>query len=237
MSCPRLPDALLGDVDPAHVAGCAECAAAVRDGDRLHDLLGQVALPKPSPAALQRASAPILAELKRPRPYAWAMQAAAAALGFVAPILFAHHRDPQGWTAALAVLAAAAALAATAGALRGGALVALAASAGFAFAEGGVPGFSNVKLHVDFACFFIEASAAILPLGAAAWMSRRSLRPGALSQAAAAGALAGQAALNLVCGVHYEAPHLWTFHVAGVAAAALAGFLLEQRLVPRAAAA
>jgi hypothetical protein len=76
----------------------------------------------------------------------------------------------------------------------------------------------------------VEIAAAALPLGAAFWISRNDLRPGALAQAAAAGALAGQAALNLCCGAHQQAPHLWMFHVAGVAVAALAGWILEGRL-------
>ena len=40
----------------------------------------------------------------------------------------------------------------------------------------------------------------------------------------------GQAALHLVCSAHGEAPHLWVFHAGGVAAAALAGWALQQRL-------
>jgi hypothetical protein len=128
------------------------------------------------------------------------------------------------------VLAASAVLAATAGTLRAGGLVVLAASAGFAVAEGGIPGFTGAGLEMDYACFGIEMAAAALPLGAALWMSRSNLRPGALAQAAAAGALAGQAALNLCCGAHHHAPHLWVFHVSGVAAAALAGWILEGRL-------
>jgi hypothetical protein len=232
VTCPHAPAALSGaEVDPAHLRTCADCAAAMREGEKLHRLLGRAQLPGPSPEALRRAAAPILADLRKPRP-AWLPQALGAMAGFVAPLLFFQHQDAQGWTAALVALAAATLLAATAGALRAGALVALAASAGFALAAGGVPGFSNVGLHVAPACFFIELGAAALPLGAALWMSRRSLRPGALAQAAAAGALAGQGALNLVCGVSYEAPHLWTFHVAGVAAAALLGWILEQRLLP-----
>jgi hypothetical protein len=61
-------------------------------------------------------------------------------------------------------------------------------------------------------------------------MFRRNPRPGALAQAAAAGALAGQAALHLGCSMHAQAPHLWVFHVGGVALAALAGWLVESRL-------
>jgi hypothetical protein len=239
LSCPHTPDALLGEADPAHVRTCAECAAAVQDKEKLNALLGKALLPGPSAAAMQRASAPVLAELhaeaqqrafapKKPR--AWAVQGIAAAAAFAAPLLFLHRHNASAWTAALVVLAASTVLAATAGTLRAGALVVLAASAGFAVAEGGIPGFSNVAFNVDYLCFFGELGAAALPLGAALWVSRNGVRPGALAQAAAAGALAGQAALNLCCGAHEQAPHLWLFHVSGVAVAALIGWVLEGRL-------
>jgi hypothetical protein len=248
LSCPRAPEALLGEADPAHVRTCAECAALVQQNEKLNALLGQAVLPGPSAAAMQRASAPVLAELhaekqqralspKKVRQGAWAVQGIAAVAAFAAPVLFLHHRDASGWTAAAVVLAASTVLAATAGTLRAGGLAVLAASAGFAVAEGGIPGFSTVSLNVDYACFFVELGAAALPLGAALWMSRNSVRPGALAQAAAAGALAGQAALNLCCGVHDRAPHLWMFHVSGVAAAALIGWVLEGRLTAQRAAA
>jgi hypothetical protein len=244
LSCPHTPDALLGEADPAHVSGCADCALAVREGEKLHALLGRSRLPAPAAAALQRASAQVIAELRAgsraeargpaavraPRKSAWAVQGIAAVAAFAAPLFFLHHRDASGWTAAIVVLAASAILAATAGTIRAGALVVLAASAGFAVAEGGIPGFSGAGLEVNYACFCLELAAAALPLGAALWMARSNLRPGALAQAAAAGALAGQAALNLCCGAHNEASHLWTFHVSGVAAAGLAGWVLEGRL-------
>jgi hypothetical protein len=238
---------LLGEADPAHARTCAECTAALAEGGKLNALLARAALPSPSVAALQRASAPVLAEMhaekqqralapKKARRGAWAAQGIAAVAAFAAPLLFLHHWDATGWTVAIVVLAAATVLAATAGTLRAGGLVVLAASAGFAVAEGGIPGFSVTSVSIDYGCLFVELAAAALPLGAALWLSRRDLRPGALAQAAAAGALAGQAALNLVCGAHQQAPHLWIFHVAGVAAAALIGWTLQARLTPAAAA-
>src|SRR5213075_415824 len=160
----------------------------------------------PSEQALQRARDAVLAEMGRPAPAlsgAW-LKAAAAIAAFWVPFLFSRHREPEAWTAALAVLALATALAATAGALKAGALVALAASAGFAFAAGGVPGFPSAlatQLGVD--CFIVEMVSAAMPLGAAAWLARRgNLQPGALAQAAAAGALAGQALLHVTCRAH-----------------------------------
>jgi len=112
--------------------------------------------------------------------------------------------------------------------------VAISASAGFALAAGGVPGFPHAGAglvpRVGADCFFVEMIAAALPLAAAAAQFRRDPRPGMLATAAAAGALAGQAALHLGCSAHDQATHLWVFHVGGVALAALAGLFIEARL-------
>jgi len=162
----------------AHARGCSGCMEALREGEKLVAALASAELPPPSRRALRRASAPILAELT---PSRWPLRAAAAVAAFAIPILFSHHRDLEGWAAALLVLTLATALSATAGTLHAGAWVALAASAGLAIGAG-------------------------------------------------AGALAAQAALHLACTAHAQAPHLWVFHVGGVAAAALAGWMLQRRL-------
>jgi hypothetical protein len=233
--------ALLPEGDPEraafleHARSCAECMQAFRQGEKLALLLQQAPLPAPSPEALQRARQAVLGEMRPARPLGL-LPAAAAVLAFVVPLLFARHLDAEGWGAAILVLAAATALAATAGMLKAGGLVALFASAGFAFAAGGVPGFPHPgaglvpKLGME--CLIVELIAAVLPLAAAAMQFRRDPRPGALATAAAAGALAGQAALHLGCSAHGQAPHLWIFHVSGVALAALVGWTLEGRLSP-----
>src|SRR5206468_4512326 len=95
----------------------------------------------------------------------WGLKAAAAIAGFFVPVLLAKHLELAGISAALVVLAAASLLAATAGTLRAGALVALAASAGFAFAAGGVPGVwpqqSDLR-PVELMCTTFELIAAAL---------------------------------------------------------------------------
>jgi len=227
-----------GDPDRAefleHARGCAECTQALHEGEKLQRLLGEVRLPAPSEQALQRARGPVLAGL-RPAAQGWWLRGAAAIAAFVVPLLFARHKDPEAWAAALVVLALATALAATAGALKAGALVTLALSAGFAFAAGGVPGFpSALAAKLGAECFTIEMISAAMPLAAAAWLARRgNVQPGALAQAAAAGALAGQATLHLGCSAHGLPAHLWVFHVGGVLAAAVIGWLLEGRLSAR----
>jgi hypothetical protein len=212
-----------------HAHTCAGCMEALREGEKLFAALGRAELPGPSPQALQRASAPILAELK---PLRWPLRAAAALAAFAIPVLFSRHRDWEGWAAALLVLGLSTALSVTAGVLRAGAWVALAASAGFAIAAGGIPGFGGggeglaVRIGVD--CFGLEMLGAAVAAGAALrWGGRAA---GSLPAIAAAGALAAQAALHIACGAHDQAPHLWVFHVGAVAAAALAGWALERRL-------
>src|SRR2546430_1185976 len=132
-----------GDLDRetffAHARGCSGCMEALREGEKLVAALASAELPPPSRRALRRASAPILAELT---PSRWPLRAAAAVAAFAIPILFSHHRDLEGWAAALLVLTLATALSATAGTLHAGAWVAHAASPGPALGAGGLPGFA-----------------------------------------------------------------------------------------------
>ena len=232
--------ASLPDGDPErekyllHARGCEACLKALREGEKLMRLIEASPLPAPSREALQRASAAIAAELRAPAPARWIWPAAAAAIAaFSVPILLSQQLDREGIGAALIVLLAATLLAGTASALRAGALVTLAASAGFALAAGGVPvALFRTPVHIGgIDCLFNELVAAALPLLATAWMFRRRLFPGSLATAAAAGALAGQAALHIGCSGSHSAAHRWVFHVGGVAAAALLGWVVEGRLV------
>jgi hypothetical protein len=218
----------------AHARECPGCLEELRKSEKLVRLLESARLPAPSPEALRRASAHVLAGLARPR-MAWAARGGAAVAAFALLLLAARHRDPEGWAAALIIAALAAALAATAGVLRAGALVGVAAAAAFALAAGGAPGFAvagqmgGLVPDVGAECLLAELLAAALPLAAAVWTFRRDPRPGSLAQAAAAGALAGQAALHIGCSAHAQAAHLWVFHVGGVLLAALAGWVIEGR--------
>lgn len=217
-----------------HARGCDACLTALREGERLMRLLEASPLPAPSRAALQRAAAPILSALRPARPR-WVWVAAAAAVpGFLLPLALAGHLDGEGRTAAVVALLAAGLLAASAGALRAGAMVVLTASAAFALAAGGIPGwpFGRALQGGELSCTFFELAAAALPLAATAFVFRGNQRPGALAQAAAAGALAGQAALHLACAGSHNVTHLWVFHVGGVLAAALVGWAVEGRLAP-----
>lgn len=222
-----------------HARGCDACMRALGEGAKLMRLIEASPVPAPSREALQRASAAIASELREssrlqaPARPKWIWPAAAAAVAaFCVPLLLSQHLELEGLGAALVVLFAATLLAGAAGALRAGALVTLAASAGFALAAGGVPVAllaTSVRTGgID--CMFNELVAAALPLLATAWMFQRRPFPGALATAAAAGALAGQAALHIGCSGSHNAAHLWVFHVGGVAAAALLGWVVEGQL-------
>jgi len=214
-----------------HAKGCPGCLEALREGEKLVGLLERVRLPPPSAEALARASSPVLRAL---RPTRWPLRAAAAIAAFAIPVLFSRHRDWEGWIAATLVLALATALSATAGAIRAGAWVALAASAGFAIAAGGIPGFDGTEglaIRVGLECFGLEMLGAALTAGLLLWREGRNAT--SLAATAAAGGLAVQAALHLICGARGEAPHLWVFHTGAVAAAAFAAWAIQARLQPR----
>ena len=93
--------AALPDDDPdragflEHARSCAECTAALRQGQRLQQMLGEVRLPAPSPEALRRAREPVLAEM-RPAARGWWLRAAAAVPPIVFPVVPAPKVTPHG---------------------------------------------------------------------------------------------------------------------------------------------
>jgi len=213
----------------SHARGCPGCMDAFREGELMLAALSGSRLPPPSAAALRRASSAVLAEL---RPSHWPLRATAALVAFAIPVLFARHREWEGLVAALLALALATALSATAGALRAGAWVALAAAAGFAVAAGGIPGLpgtaSGMATRVGIDCVAIELLGGAITSGLV--LLRLGGRDGSLATTAAAGALAAQAALHLTCSANDNAAHLWVFHVGGVLLAAALGWTLQQRV-------
>jgi hypothetical protein len=210
----------------AHAAGCPDCLLALRQAEAMLLLLDSVPAELPSAASLARAARQIRAELRLLR-LAPALRACATVLAWAVTIALERHLAATGWTASVAVTGLAAALAALVGAPRLAVLGAVAASAGLAIAAGGMPGLvSNVGTY----CVVIEQPCALLPAAAVVWHARRgaTLSAWSLAQAAAAGALAGAAALHLSCPAHHATAHLWVFHVGGViAAAAIAAALAK----------
>jgi hypothetical protein len=215
-----------------HARTCADCTRALTDS---RHLLGMVdvalaALPAPSPAALARASAAVLAELE-PRRGAVAATAGAGRLaGAVAaaviaawalPLALARGPIAAGAPFALSFgLAAVAAVASVATVRWGGRVAAvfplLSALTAFLVGTGRALDAAG-GLH----CALVETMTAA-GVGAAAWLAARGVakappRPDVVVAAVGGGALAGHAALHLACGAATELPHVLVFHTGPVA--------------------
>jgi hypothetical protein len=216
----------------AHAQTCAACARAIVEGRRLLALLDATILPAPSPAALARASATVLAELDAQHDAAGvhlgagrlaAAVAAAVVAAWALPLALARGPIATGSPFALSLGLAALAAVASAATIRWGgrvaaafpvlsAVTALLASTGRGLDAGD-------GLH----CAFVEAMTAA-GVGAAAWLAARALartapRPEVVVAAVGGGALAGHAALHLACAGASELPHVLVFHTAPVALA------------------
>jgi len=209
----------------AHASGCAGCARALREGERLQVLLsGWVPAPLPA-GALERASREVREQLRRDarrRRIGAVAGVCGSVLVFVA---FGRGRSPSvsDWALAAALWALAVALAATASRkpMHTTAL-AVAGAAGAAILSA-TPGPFAAPLGLE--CLATEVASAAIVVGAV-WLAHRagttSPVRSAIAVAAAAGALAGDAALQLTCAAHTALPHVLTFHVGGVVLAAAA---------------
>ncbi len=217
----------------AHAAGCEGCARALREGERLQAVLGEWSPAPLSAAAFGRAAQAIEAELTREARRRSVWSAAAAAAFMAALVATARHRggSAMDWGAAgvLAVLA----LILTALSGRRPAVVvagAVAAAVGVAVVVGH-PGPLEPGQGAE--CLGWELLAAAVVVGAG-WFALRGRGPlparWPAAAAAAAGALAGDAALQVTCAAHEMGPHLLVFHAGGVLLAALAASLVWRPL-------
>jgi hypothetical protein len=212
----------------AHAANCPDCARALLEGARLHALLGEAPQPAPpSPAALSRARARVLADLRPPRSGAIAVAAAVAtgwplvvllerALGRSNESLGSPHGAESLTLVALAVVAPL--VFRRAGLLLVAVLVVIAAA--FAIVTADATATTGI-----FGCLGIEVLAGVVPLATTLFLVRRGQAAGGAARfgaVAAAGALAAQAGAHLTCPNH-AMPHLLAFHFGGVVAAALVG--------------
>jgi hypothetical protein len=210
-----------------HARSCPECAAALREGERVLALLDALPPPPPpSPDVLRRASAKIVADLDRAaRGSAWSLLAppAALALGWALLVSLARHLfgEPTAWVESVVVLCLAAGglfAARQWGPLAVGAIVALSGLlAVYAGASNALSPLLGLK------CAALELAAAALPFATTLWVWRREGGWAPLAGAAAAGALAGQAALHLTCEARAAMPHLLAFHFGGVLLASVLG--------------
>lgn len=239
-----------------HLERCETCRARVAE---VVDLLGELdawQVPPPTVEALGNAREVVLAAMALeadpleadmvadgvladgvlPRPDVSALSAGrawpsmlatfvgGAALAAVAKQHSGHLHD---WVEAGAALALAVGLAYFARASRRFGAVGFAVGASFVLALVGaaLPGLSPA---IGLKCFLFELATATLP-GAVAWRAGRRGEKATIALAAAAGALAGMAALHVACPVHEERAHLVVFHVGGVVVAGLLGALIDWR--------
>jgi len=218
-----------------HAAACPECARALEQAERLQALLlATGADPTPAVGPLARARAAVGAELRlarAARPWTAAGLGVAAAGAGTLGLLLAHQRDGGAEAIAAALgLGLCATVAAVAGAVRP--VLAAALGAGIALAFAAIVGrgdLGSVAGAPGWACSSEELAAALLPLaGAAAVVWRGWLPPSALAPAAAAGALAGEAALHLTCHAPRTEAHLVIFHAGAVILAAVIGAVIGE---------
>jgi len=213
----------------AHAADCPGCVEALQRGSKLAALLDALPPPEaPPPVVLARVAAEIRAETERANVLSSRATAAAVAVAWVVLLVFSrHHGGSSTWIGG-ALLGLGAVAVALLGVRVGGyaALGAAAVSVAFTLAVGhGGDLEPDTGLH----CFLSELISAGVALGVTLWVRSRQGElsgVGLLAAVTAAGALAGQAALNVVCSTRDALPHLLAFHSGGVLAAAAIGALI-----------
>jgi hypothetical protein len=224
-----------------HARDCHECAKVLAEGERLLALIDALPPPPaPSPELLQRVAAEIRAELAQaapaPRLAYWprspmaVVAVALVLLGFAYSILEWYHRPvPASRWIEAAIVAGLAAAGAAITVLRRTPWVPLAVlgvSVGFALLRG--DSHPIVRAHDCTVLELIASGMAFVPI--AAFVAIGRVRGGTVTLAgmSAAGALAGQAGLNVVCIGSARLQHLLVYHAGGVVVAALAAALLAQ---------
>jgi hypothetical protein len=241
-----------------HLVMCRHCRAYVRQLETTTQALGKLPEPEVPPqlmddllrrfdgwevsrhATEQHPTVPKAAFLapasrREPRPRAFAaVLAVFAVLALIVAVASHRSRSPADWVVASALAASAFALAAVASRFSLGGVAAGVSAALMAALLAG--GGGSLDLSTGLHCLAIEVASAAAVAGAAWLPIRRGLASSqarhALPAAAVAGALAGDAALQITCGAHSVLLHLVVFHVGGVLVAA-AGALLALRAWPR----
>jgi hypothetical protein len=225
-----------------HVAGCPACEAWVRQLQVVARAAG--ALPAPElPDALaaelmrrfddwqargaRAALAPVGATSPtRPRPSLLAALAVAVAGSVLVALARNPSHAPQDWALGIGLAGTALALAAWLRSFTPGFALAAGAMALLAALVRGREGALDVASGLE--CLMTEALLAAGGAGAAWLVLRRGAagvpRP-ALAAWAVAGALVGDAALQVTCTQHASLPHLLAFHAGGVLAVVVLGWL------------
>jgi hypothetical protein len=202
----------------SHASGCAECARALREAEQLHSMLA-AAEPDLAGDALGRAYTEIREQLHREARRRLLGSIAALCVSAVLLIGFARIRSPSivDWTLAVVLWVTAVGIAAAASKRP---LLATASAVVASVLAGVVSGASGpLAPSLGLECLATELASAAVVVGAL-WLAIRggttSPARSAIAAAAGAGALAGDAALQVTCAAHTAAPHLMAFHVGGV---------------------
>lgn len=229
----------------AHARECAACAAALEQGQLLVALLDAApAPPPPSKEALARAAAAVAAEIaaeeaqRAPSRVAFALPVAAVGVAWAFELAIAkrlEHDATHVMVAAALALGAIGLAAASAKLPRAAIVVAALTSAAVALAMGSS---SGLEARIGAKCTLLELVAGALPWVVGYVVARRSRRTFDVAQGAglaAAGALAGHAALHLACKVAHADAHLLVFHLGGVVLAPLIAWITGRALARRVA--
>jgi hypothetical protein len=212
----------------SHASGCAECARALREAERLQTLIAGWGPGRLPVGALERAGRDIVVDLRREARRRALASIAAVCIAVLVFVVLARNRSgsTEDWSRAAVLGGFAIFLAAFA---RRCPLLVVGMTMLAALAAGIVSGGTPLAGAPGVHCLATEAASAAMVVGAV-WLVIRggttSPARSAIAAAAAAGALAGDAALQISCGAQAEVPHLLAFHVGGVLLAAAGASLL-----------
>ena len=239
---------LLGLIDALPAPAAPSAAVLRRVAEEIHaeieaERRAAAARPEPLAAALPGATVPARAPVPARALKLWPARPVALAAASVVVVAFAalivriYHRPvaPTIWIEALAVVGLAAAGAALCILKRSPWIPAglLGVSIGFALLRGHGDG---IGAHDCTVLELVASSMALVPAGILVALRRVPGGAVTLAGMAAAGALAGQAALDVLCIGSAWLPHLLVFHTGGVVVAMLVGVALAQLPPWRAAA-
>jgi hypothetical protein len=247
----------LGRADPEaraafeHAEGCEECVRLLRRSSAALGLLDSLPPAEPpSHEALDRTSSAILAKLGSPEEKpgegaapvtrargVWKVAPIAATVvvwGLYIAIARYRTMEPRLWIESFAaiVIAGVSARIATSGG-RWLVLMSAVASAGLASTGSMSP---DLAAMLGAKCVIMELAGAAIPFFLAARLVKDGgIRPtiAVFVGVAGAGALAAQAALQVVCMAQSGLAHEWIFHFGGVALAMGLAFAFGRRFIPR----
>jgi hypothetical protein len=224
-----------------HARTCHDCTRQLEDARAVLAVLDDLPpLPRPTAAVLRRVERSVLSELSATSATSATSPARPLAALVVAWIVFAtlarqHAHAPLVWAESLATLGVAAGGVVVLPRLREKAVVVLcAASAALVLLahEGDALG-----VMLGLKCVATELLAAALPYAAVAHAAIKrhvAADPVVFGGIAAAGALAGDAALHVACPMRAATTHLLLFHFGAVLLAAMLGALGAARVTERA---